>query len=134
MDVFSRKKRSAVMRRIRSKENRSTEQRFIRVLREFGITGWRRNYPLAGKPDFVFPEARVAVFIDGCFWHKCPLCYDGHVPQQNESYWGAKLDRNVRRDRKVSRFLRRAGWRVFRFRECRLSRSINSVFLALVRG
>src|SRR5215470_17111207 len=131
MDVFSKKKRSAVMSGIRSRNNRSTEQRFIRFLKEFGITGWRRNYKLVGKPDFVFPKARIAVFVDGCFWHKCPYCYDGHVPDGNRKYWRAKLDRNVRRDRRIGRELRALGWRVFRIRECRLSRRKPALFSSL---
>ncbi len=67
-DVFTRGKRSEVMAAIRSKGNRDTEICLASVLRKAGIKGWRRHMPLAGKPDFVFREQRVAVFVDGCFW------------------------------------------------------------------
>ena len=128
MDVFSKRKRSVVMSGIRSKNPRSTEQKFIEFLRRNRITGWRRNYPLPGKPDFVFPKYRVVVFIDGCFWHCCPHCYDGHMPKSNSAYWTEKLYRNRIRDRAVNRALRARKWRVFRVRECSLS-SCNSALL-----
>lgn len=121
MDVFSKGKRSVVMSGIRSKNSRSTEQKFIEFLRRARITGWRRNYPLPGKPDFVFPRYRAAVFVDGCFWHCCPHCYDGHLPKTNSAYWTDKLNRNLLRDKAVSRTLRARKWRVFRVRECGLS-------------
>jgi DNA mismatch endonuclease (patch repair protein) len=64
MDTFSPTKRSWIMAQIKSSGNRSTETNLYRALRENGITGWRRAYPLFGKPDFVFPKARVVVFVD----------------------------------------------------------------------
>jgi DNA mismatch endonuclease (patch repair protein) len=131
MDVFSRKKRSAVMSGIRSRNNLSTEQKFIGFLRASKITGWRRNFKLMGKPDFVFLIPRIVVFIDGCFWHKCPYCYDGHVPRQNKKYWNAKLNNNLKRDRRVNDNLRRLGWRVFRIRECSLSKRRPTLFACL---
>jgi DNA mismatch endonuclease (patch repair protein) len=118
MDVFSKKKRSVVMSGIRSKNNRSTELAFRKLLKDMGITGWRRHYRITGKPDFAFPVPKIAVFIDGCFWHRCPFCFDGHIPKQNQEYWTAKLSRNKRRDTRISRSLRARGWRVFRIREC----------------
>src|SRR5438445_4889997 len=122
MDVFSKRKRSILMSGIRSKNNRSTEQAFIVLLRNSGIVGWRRHYRIAGKPDFAFPKAKIAVFIDGCFWHRCPLCLDGHVPKQNQEYWAPKLARNKRRDKRIGRWLRSRGWRVFRIRECSITK------------
>jgi DNA mismatch endonuclease, patch repair protein len=81
-DVFTRAKRSDVMSRIRSRGNRDTEGALAALLRRHGITGWRRQFEIrrseAGKrrfkvrPDFVFPKLRLAVFVDGCFWHGCP--------------------------------------------------------------
>ena len=131
MDVFSKSKRALVMSGIRSKNNRSTEQTFIGFLRHFKLTGWRRHYPITGKPDFVFPKSRIAVFIDGCFWHQCPHCYDGHLPKGNRSYWKTKLQRNVVRDRAVNRVLRQNKWTVFRVRECSLSNRKAALFNCL---
>jgi DNA mismatch endonuclease (patch repair protein) len=114
-DVFTRGKRSEVMAAIRSKGNRDTEICLASVLRKAGIKGWRRHMPLAGKPDFVFREQRVAVFVDGCFWHGCPK--HGRKPQSNRKYWNQKLARNKARDRAVTRALKRDGWVVLRIWE-----------------
>ncbi|WP_090372442.1 very short patch repair endonuclease [Nitrosospira sp. Nl5] len=104
--------RSALMSNIRSKGNRSTEMAMVRLLKKHKITGWRRNSLLPGKPDFIFPKHRLALFVDGCFWHGCKTC--GHVPKQNSDYWHTKFQMNIRRDRKVSRLLRAKGWTVLR--------------------
>jgi DNA mismatch endonuclease (patch repair protein) len=118
-DVFTSEKRSQVMSRIRGRENRDTELALIRVMRDNGITGWRRNQPVFGKPDFVFPRAKLAVFVDGCFWHQCPR--HSKVPANNHAFWMKKLERNKKRDRLVNRVLRRDGWRVIRIWEHELS-------------
>jgi DNA mismatch endonuclease (patch repair protein) len=100
------------MSQIRSSGNKSTEVRFLRILRRNGISGWRRRYDLFGQPDFVFASNRVAVFIDGCFWHGCPR--HGQQPSQNAEYWRQKLIRNRQRDIEVATYLRKRGWKVFR--------------------
>lgn len=132
-DVFSKAKRSEVMARIRSRGNRDTELRLIALMREHGITGWRRQRTLrmsesgcrkgkafAVNVDFVFPKQRVAVFVDGCFWHGCPR--HATMPATRAAWWAAKLARNRTRDRLVTRTLRKAGWRVVRIWECALTR------------
>ena len=119
MDTVSEKKRSWIMGQVKSSGCRSTEERFRFVLRENHITGWRRNYPLTGKPDFVFPKARVAVFVDGCFWHGHPKkC---RMPETNREYWERKIQRNVARDKIVTRTLREKGWKVLRIWEHRVT-------------
>jgi DNA mismatch endonuclease (patch repair protein) len=67
------------------------------------------------RPDVVFTKAKVAIFVDGCFWHRCPD--HGQLPKSNRDYWEPKLSRNVERDREVDRALASAGWKVFRFFE-----------------
>jgi DNA mismatch endonuclease, patch repair protein len=114
-DRMTKAQRSRTMSRIRSSGNVSTELLLIRLFRMAGIKGWRRKATLAGKPDFVFPKERVAVFADGCFWHRCPRCFK--APKSNRSYWKAKIDGNIRRDKQVNAALRAAGWRVLRLRE-----------------
>lgn len=111
-DVFSPSKRSEVMSRIRGKGNKNTEGKLTQLFRQHKITGWRRHLPLPGRPDFSFPSLRVAVFVDGCFWHCCPRCLN--VPATNIDFWLAKLEANTKRDRKVNRLLREQGWRVVR--------------------
>ncbi|MDZ4200932.1 MAG: hypothetical protein U1C96_02160 [Gallionella sp.] len=100
-DIWSKQKRSEVMSLIRSGGNKATELRLIRIFREYGITGWRRNQPLLGKPDFTFRRGRIVVFVDGCFWHGCPKCYKR--PKSNRKYWDAKIAANRKRDRYVTR-------------------------------
>jgi DNA mismatch endonuclease (patch repair protein) len=117
-DVFTKAQRSVVMARVRSHDNVSTEMRMIGLLRTAGITGWRRHSRIFGKPDFVFQKAKVALFVDGCFWHGCPRCK--RVPTSSATFWQAKIARNIRRDKKVSCQLRKQGWKVVRARECRL--------------
>ena len=119
-DVFTKAKRSAVMARIRARGNKATELRMIALFRECGITGWRRNARIFGKPDFVFRSERVAVFVDGCFWHGCPR--HATMPASNRAFWKAKFARNAARDREVARTLRTAGWRVIRVWECALAK------------
>ena len=114
-DVFTKAKRSEVMSRIRGRGNKDTELALIKVLRKHGITGWRRHQPVFGKPDFVFPEERLAIFVDGCFWHGCRKhC---KTPAGNHAFWKKKLAANKARDRRVNRVLRKDGWRVVRIWE-----------------
>lgn len=93
----------------------------IFLFRLNGITGWRRRQPLAGKPDFIFRKARVAVFVDGCFWHGCPKPKHAPLPKTRAEWWAAKLAKNKARDRDVTQALRQTGWRVVRVWECDLA-------------
>src|SRR5947209_1999356 len=84
--------------------------------------GWRFRVDLVvpvdgerARPDLVFTRRRVAVFVDGCFWHSCPV--HGKAPLSNQSYWGPKLARNTERDRLDTERLERAGWKVVRLWE-----------------
>src|SRR5579862_4042959 len=100
------------MSRIKSGGNKDTELRFASILRAHGITGWRKRQMLPGKPDFIFRQAKLAIFIDGCFWHGCRLhC---RMPKSNRSYWKLKIARNASRDRLTTQRLRTAGWKVLR--------------------
>ena len=114
-DVFSKKKRSAIMAAIRSTGNKGTELKLAEILRKNGITGWRRHQSVFGKPDFIFRKAQLAVFVDGCFWHGHPSkC---RMPHTNRRYWAAKIARNMARDKLVTRILRKKGWNVIRIWE-----------------
>ena len=112
-DVFTKKKRSQVMAAVRSRGNKETELKLVAILRSAHVTGWRRHEPLRGRPDFTFRRARVLIFVDGCFWHGCPLhC---RMPEDNREYWQRKISRNCSRDRATTKALKRSGWRVLRF-------------------
>lgn len=111
--------RTANMRAITSRGNRTTECRFRSLVAGSGIRGWKMHVVgVPGSPDFFFPQERIAVFVDGCFWHGCPKC--GHVPKTNRPYWSRKFARNKRRDAQVGRILRASGMKVLRFWECQV--------------
>jgi len=77
-----------------------------------------------GKPDFVFPKLKLAVFVDGCFWHGCPK--HGRTPKTRTSFWFAKITGNKARDKRVNHLLRAKGWKVFRVWEHELKRKYES--------
>lgn len=131
-DVFSRDKRSQIMSRVKGSGNVLTEQRLARVLGQKGISGWRRRANLFGRPDFVFPKARLAVFVDGCFWHGCKI--HGSRPKTNQKFWAEKLQKNKTRDQVVNRALRKRGWKVVRIWQHELAKptaALRRVTLAL---
>jgi len=118
---FGSLSRAALMSRVRSKRNATTELKLLSLLRSSRLCGWRREFPLFGNPDFVFPKAKLVVFVDGCFWHGHD-CGRNLKPKCNAALWRQKLKGNQRRDRRVSRMLRLSGWRVIRIWECDLAR------------
>ena len=105
---------------IRGRDNKGTELAMVRLFRAHGVTGWRRQQPVFGRPDFVFHKQRLAVFVDGCFWHSCPI--HGNLPASNRVFWKHKLDANRKRDRLVNRTLKARGWQVLRIWEHELKR------------
>ncbi|AVK72213.1 hypothetical protein BJN34_0150 [Cupriavidus necator] len=121
------------MASIRGRGNKTTEATFVAILRAAAITGWRRHLKISlgysgdgreqarsvrkgrsrtatARPDFVFRAVKLAVFLDGCFWHKCPIHYK--APATNPGFWEEKINANVARDRRVDAALKSAGWRV----------------------
>jgi len=115
--------RSRMMGAVKGRGNRTTEQRLRLAFVRAGLSGWRvRASDLPGKPDFYFVQSRVAVFVDGCFWHGCTRC--GHTPKTNPRFWAAKIERNRQRDRKVGQHLRRIGIKVVRFWEHELAEDL----------
>lgn len=120
-DVFSKKKRSEVMSKIRSRGNATTEIALARALRAEKISGWRRHVKLPGSPDFFFPDKNLCVFVHGCFWHGCPNCY--RKPTSNAAYWSEKVLSNRRRDSRVRRKLSHHGFRTLTIWECQIAGS-----------
>jgi DNA mismatch endonuclease, patch repair protein len=115
-DKISKEQRSAVMAKVRSTGNRSTDAKVEAALRSGGVAGWKKhpkNVP--GRPDFYFSKAKLAVFVDGCYWHACPRCC--RMPTSNVEYWSAKIDSNWRRDNRIRRQLRARGLHVMRIWE-----------------
>lgn len=109
------------MRQIKSKKNKSTEIRLIEIFKKNNVIGWKRNYPVRGHPDFVFLKCRIAVFVDGCFWH-------GHDcrntrPKTNKEFWQKKRERNIKHDQEITELFEKRGWTVVRIWECELKRN-----------
>lgn len=113
-DVLTRKQRSYCMSQIKGKD---TQPEIIlrKALSSAGLKGYRLHYKLPGRPDIVFPKKKITVFIDGCFWHKCPKCFI--KPETNKSFWNKKIDTNVKRDGIVNSELKEKGWKVIRIWE-----------------
>src|SRR3989338_4707861 len=110
-DVLTKKQRSYCMSRIRAEDTRP-EIIFRKAIAGAGIQGYRLHYKLLGKPDIVFPKRRIAIFIDGCFWHKCPKCFPDLSTAKR--YWVNKIQSNIDRDIRVSKELKKTGWKVIR--------------------
>ena len=140
-DIYTRAQRSALMAKVRGRGNATTEGALAAVLRAQGWSGWRRQQAVRGRaakggsfrirPDFIFRASRLAVFVDGCFWHGCPR--HGTKPKGNAAFWRAKVRRNQERDLRDTRSLRLAGWKVLRLWEHELRAKARPKLLARLR-
>lgn len=112
-DNLSPSDRRKTMRAVKGKGG-GLERRLFAMLAGMGLKGWVKNAEdVIGKPDAAFPKEKVAVFVDGCFWHSCPVC-QRKLPQSNRDYWEHKINRNAERDREYTQQLRAEGWKVIR--------------------
>lgn len=113
-DVLTKQQRSYNMSMIRGKN--TLPELFVRkAITEKGIRGYRLHYKLPGRPDIVFPRKKIAIFIDGCFWHKCPECFI--KPETNRGFWNKKINSNIKRDDIVNSELKEKGWKIIRIWE-----------------
>lgn len=128
-DVLTPEQRKCNMSRIRGK-NTEPEIMFRKLLFSHGIRGYRIHYDLSGKPDVVFIKKKIAIFIDGCFWHKCPECFQ--EPETRKEFWMKKIHSNVDRDMKVNEQLRKDGWTIIRFWEHEVRKSPDSVIEKII--
>jgi len=120
-DVFSKEKRSWVMSRIRSKWT-IQEKKIHNYLKSRKIR--HKMHPkIAGSPDIIIPERKIAIFLHGCFWHKCPKHYK--EPKSNRKYWIPKIDKNVERDKRNIRTLKKNEWKVVKIWEHDIIRKNN---------
>lgn len=115
MDHVSKEVRSKIMAAVHSRGNTTTELPLGKLLWAADLKGYRKHWHVAGKPDFAWPGRKVAVFVDGCFWHGCSCKY---LPRTNTEFWRNKIETNKRRDHRVVQSLRRDGWKVVRIKEC----------------
>lgn len=121
MDIWSKKKRSAVMAKIRSKDTKP-EWIVRRYLFSRGYR-YRKNVKgLPGTPDIVLRKYGIVIFIHGCFWHGHEV--DGHIPHSNKEFWCKKIERNRQRDERNKEELKKLGWRVMTVWECQLKPAV----------
>lgn len=131
MDILTKKQRSYCMSRVKGK-NTKIETVFRKYIWGKGIKGYRlNNSKITGKPDLFFGPHKLAVFIDGCFWHKCPKCFN--PPTSNFGFWDEKLTRNVNRDKEVNKLLKEKGIRVIRFWEHEVEKNLGKCYKRLVK-
>lgn len=130
MDRLTRKERSNLMSKVRGK-NTKIEVMVRNALRNKGIHNYRVNYRIKGTPDLVFVKEKIAVFVDGCFWHKCPVCYS--EPKSNIAYWRKKIAENVNRDRNADAELINQGWDVIRIWEHDVKNNLAGAITKILR-
>ena len=124
MDTFTPEKRSEIMRRVKGK-NTSVEKKLRQELWRKGVRGWRiYRKDIPGKPDLAFLRGKIAIFVDGCFWHGCPVC--DRCPKSGNTYWDNKISKNKARDKANEERLREGGWKVVRFWEHEVMKDANS--------
>ena len=121
MDIWSKKKRSAVMAKIRSKDTKP-EWIVRRYLFSRGYRYLKNVKGLPGTPDIVLRKYGIVIFIHGCFWHGHKV--DGHIPHSNSDYWRNKIKRNQQRDEKHKEVLKKMGWKVMTIWECQLKPAV----------
>lgn len=108
-------------------KNTGPELTLRRLLRDAGYPGYRLHWKKApGHPDIAYPGRRVAIFVNGCYWHRCPNCQPP-MPTQNAEYWAAKFMANEERDVRKTAELEAAGWTVMTAWECEIKRDPASV-------
>jgi DNA mismatch endonuclease, patch repair protein len=123
-DVLTPIERKYNMSRIRGKDT-GPEIKLRKLLWSKGIRGYRIHYKLPGKPDIVFTKKKITIFIDGCFWHKCPICFQ--EPETRKEFWMKKIGTNVERDLKNTKQLKEEGWTVLRFWEHEIRKTPDKV-------
>jgi len=129
-DVLTSAQRQLNMSRIRAK-NTGPEVKFRKFLWAEGIRGYRIHYKLPGKPDIVFTKKKIAVFIDGCFWHKCPICFQ--EPETRNEFWMKKIQSNIDRDKRVNEQLKKEGWKVIRIWEHEIRKEPEKVIKKIIK-
>lgn len=116
--------RARLSMRSNKSKNTTPEVRLRQALRSEGLIGYRlHKTDLPGKPDICFTRQKIAVFVHGCYWHRCPNCRLPD-PKTNATYWLPKLQRNVERDKEQALALEVAGWKVLVVWECELKISV----------
>jgi|SRR6185437_14945228 len=119
-------KTSRVMSANKGKNTRP-EMELRKALWSVGIKGYRLNWKKApGRPDVAFPGKKIAVFVNGCFWHRCPHC-QYNLPKSNTDFWREKFNKNISRDIKKIELLQKLNWKVLTVWECEIENSLSTI-------
>lgn len=114
------------MSRIRGK-NTKPELRFRKALWHAGMKGYRTHYKKApSKPDIAFPGRKLAIFVHGCYWHRCPHCQPS-MPKSHSDFWAEKFRKNVERDERKRKALEAEGWTVLTIWECQIKERLEEM-------
>ena len=124
----------SVSKSMRSNKGKGTRPELIvrQMLRELGYSGYRLNWKKApGHPDIAYPGRKIAIFVNGCFWHHCPIC-NLPMPKSHSDFWKSKIERNIQRDERKNKELIEAGWTVVTIWECELKKQRDEVITRLI--
>lgn len=124
-DKLNKTQRSANMAKIKN-HNTAIELKFRKQLYKMGIRYLLKS-PITGKPDLVIPAKKVAIFINGCFWHQHDKCKLAYMPKSNITFWKTKLSKNVSRDRNVKELLDKEGWKAITVWECEITKNMEEI-------
>ncbi len=130
-DRFSKETRSKIMSKVQ--RNSKPEQVLRKALFRLGYR-YSLNYrfkELNFKPDIVMVSRKICIFLDGCFWHRCPKCFK--PPKSNKKYWGSKIKRNVGRDKEQNEYLNKKGWNVIRVWEHEINENIQWTLKKIIK-
>jgi DNA mismatch endonuclease (patch repair protein) len=129
-DIFSKKKRSEIMSKVRSKDSK-IEIEFRKRLWKAGFRYRKNSTKYFGKPDIVLPKYKTVIFIDSCFWHGCKK--HGSMPQTRKKFWATKIERNKQRDKEVNKYYRKSDWKIFRAWEHDLAKKQGAILNKLLK-
>jgi DNA mismatch endonuclease (patch repair protein) len=129
-DIFSKKKRSEIMSKVRSKDSK-IETEFRKKLWRAGFRYSKNSSKYFGKPDIVLLKYKTAVFVDSCFWHGCKK--HGSMPQTRKKFWEAKIERNKQRDKDVNKHYKKIDWKVFRVWEHDLNNNLEKTVSKIIK-
>ncbi len=117
---------TSVLMRANKPKNTKPEIQLRKALWKDNLRGYRLNYKKApGSPDIAFVSKKIAIFVHGCYWHRCPTC-DLSLPKSNSTFWRNKFEKNIKRDKRKKQELQKKGWKVFIVWECEIKKDLKN--------
>ena len=130
-DIFSKKKRSEIMSKVRSRDSK-IEVIFRKALWKEGFRYRKNSGKYFGKPDLVLPKYKTVIFVDSCFWHGCRK--HGSTPQTRKKFWVSKITQNIERDEAVNQHYKKIGWRAIRVWEHEIKKDLRENIQKITRA